>query len=417
MSISILPIQVPVSGYGTSVDVSSLTGKKTITLSGTFDGSYVLLGSHDGTNYAPLLTFDAGGVAGIQQTFDGAVAWLKMLSLARNPNGVTASVSGLSNPGSNSFTSLPSLPPGSGGAGPSVDLGLVNFQEDLNFIASGQLRGQVIVEGSLDGVRFNPISSFASQPTTSSLLGTQDLAFSPISTSDMIRYARLNVQGIILSTFMVTIGGSRSTAGSGPTGATGPSGGPGPTGATGPSGGTGPTGAGGATGASGPTGASGGPGPTGPSGGTGPTGVTGFSGGSGPTGASGGPGPTGATGASGDTLSPGPDITSFPGPSYEATITPNTDLASRYTIPTGITVAGDSKLFIDDSGPPEIGVSIQITCRSLALGHKIDVYSGPSGGGGALLGTFTSTLPKPSMLIVYWNGTSWLFQNYYWVNP
>jgi hypothetical protein len=205
MSTVSMNIPVPSSGFGLAVDVSSLVGEKTVALSGRYRGAYVLYGSHDGSRFAPLLIFNAGGIEGIRQTFKGAFAWLKLKSLATGAAGVSASVSGLSVTGDNSFTSL-----GVGTVGNDA------YQVDLNFMGFGQLNGAVVVEGSLDGIGFNPIGEFASSGAGASLLGGgSGIEFSPVVTKDRVRYVRLNVQGSAEAGFLVTVGGAMSEAGGG----------------------------------------------------------------------------------------------------------------------------------------------------------------------------------------------------------
>jgi trimeric autotransporter adhesin len=206
MSTASFSIPVPSSGFGAAVDVSGLVGEKTVALSGRYRGAYVLYGSHDGTRFAPLLIFNAGGIEGIKQTFRGSFAWLKLKSLATGASGVSAAVSGLSVAGDNSFTSL--------GVGTVLDLGNDLYQVDLNFMGFGQVNGAVVVEGSLDGFGFNPIGEFASTQAGASLLGGgSGIEFSPVATNDRVRYVRLNVQGSAESGFVVTVGGAQSESG------------------------------------------------------------------------------------------------------------------------------------------------------------------------------------------------------------
>lgn len=213
MATSILSIPVPSFGDGPIVDVSSLVGEKTVSVTGSFRGQYVLLGSHDKVHFIPLLAFDAGGGDGIKLTTRGAVAWVRLRSLALDPSNVRASISGLAIPGSNSFGAFPVLGPGAYGPQPSIDLGLSDFQEGLNFISNGGVVGSVVVEGSLDNRSFTPIGSFSAEPISASLLAAAPLELAPVSTSDRIRYVRLDVQGVILSPFTVTIGGSQTAGG------------------------------------------------------------------------------------------------------------------------------------------------------------------------------------------------------------
>ena len=211
MSTSVKGIPVPSSGFGSAVDVSSLVGEKTVVLSGRFRGAYVLYGSHQsgpGAHFAPLLIFDAGGVESIKQTFKASLSQVRLKSLATGAAGVSANISGLEVPGDNSFTSL--------AVGGEVDLGTDAYQVDLNFMGFGQVNGVVVVEGSADGVGFNPIGEFASQGSVTSLLGGgSGIEFSPIVTSDKIRYVRLRVQGSVAGGFVVTVGGAVSEGGGG----------------------------------------------------------------------------------------------------------------------------------------------------------------------------------------------------------
>ena len=208
MSTSVVSIPVPSSGFGPAVDVSSLVGEKTVVLSGRFRGAYVLYGSHDGARFAPLLIFNAGGIESVRQTFNVALSYVRLKSLATGAGGVSASISGLSVPGDNSFTSI--------GVGGVVDLGTDSYQVDLNFMGFGQVNGRVIVEGSLDGSGFNPIGEFAFQGATNSLLGGgSGIEFSPVVCPDRIRYVRLDVQGAISGAFVVTVGGAVSEGGGG----------------------------------------------------------------------------------------------------------------------------------------------------------------------------------------------------------
>jgi trimeric autotransporter adhesin len=214
MSTSVKSIPVPSSGFGPAVDVSSLVGEKTVVLSGRFRGAYVLYGSHQsgpGARFAPLLIFNAGGIEGVKQTFKISLAQVKLKSLATGATGVSVNISGLLVPGDNSFTSV--------GVGGVLDLGSDAFQVDLNFMGFGVVNGAVVVEGSLDGMSFNPLGNFSSSLASPSLLGGgAGIEFSPIVCSDRIRYVRLNVQGSASSGFVVTVGGAVSEGGSGAVG-------------------------------------------------------------------------------------------------------------------------------------------------------------------------------------------------------
>ena len=169
----------------------------------------MLYGSHQsgpGARFAPLLIFNAGGIEGVKQTFKVSLAQVKLKSLASGAAGVSANISGLSVPGDNSFTSV--------GVGGVLDLGSDAFQVDLNFMGFGVINGAVVVEGSLDGMSFNPLGNFSSSLASPSLLGGgADIEFSPIVCSDRIRYVRLNVQGSASSGFVVTVGGAVNEGG------------------------------------------------------------------------------------------------------------------------------------------------------------------------------------------------------------
>lgn len=52
-------VNVPIgNGFGTPLVVSDLVARKTIYLSGSFEGVYVILGSHDGTLFVPIASFN-----------------------------------------------------------------------------------------------------------------------------------------------------------------------------------------------------------------------------------------------------------------------------------------------------------------------------------------------------------------------
>lgn len=92
----ILSLDVPTTDRtdGTSTDVSNLIADKTVEISGTYVGQYVILGSHDGRNYVPLLTFNSGsGVQSVRQTLNVTLKYMKVRRRAQNPSGpITVSV-------------------------------------------------------------------------------------------------------------------------------------------------------------------------------------------------------------------------------------------------------------------------------------------------------------------------------------
>ena len=407
MATSTIPISVPQSGFGPSVDISFLAGKKTVVLSGSFKGAYVLYGSHDGVIFVPLMIFNSGHPQGIQNTIAGSLAKVKLFSIAMNATNVTASISGLSIPFDNSFTSFPVINPGDSGFQPIVDLGTTKYQVGLNFIGQGDLNGSVGIEGSLDGKHFNPLGQFQCQQSTNSLLEKKKLEFAPVETDDKVRYVRLNVKGTLQSPFQVTIGGAQSlggATGSGSPGATGATGTTGATGATGPTGptvgDTGATGSTGATGATGRTGITGGAGATGATGATGigATGTTGATGSTGETGAAGQASATGATGPTGpgvgDTGPTGATgagatgVTGASGGTGASGATGPTG-ATGATGPTGMTGPGSgylgSSLFTVNYNDPIAGLN----CRLIYVRAV-----GGGGGGGTAFGAAGSNPPR-----------------------
>ena len=211
MATSNVIIPVPASGFGSAVDVSALVGEKTVILSGRYQGAYVLYGTHDGSHFAPLLIFNAGGIESIRQTFSGALQAVRLKSLASDAAGVNASISGLSVPLDNSFSFIGPVGKGFSGV---MDLGNSAYQTDLNFMGFGRLSGSVVVEGSSDGLNFNPIGSFSASGVN--LFDVEGvIEFSPLETVDKVRYVRLNVLGDVPDLFMVTIGGAQSDASGG----------------------------------------------------------------------------------------------------------------------------------------------------------------------------------------------------------
>jgi len=90
-------LALPVPGIdnteAAAVNVSDLIGCKTIELSGTYDGRYVVLGSHDGTHYSPVLTFDSGsGVQSARQTCNVILQFMKVRRRATNLSAIAMSI-------------------------------------------------------------------------------------------------------------------------------------------------------------------------------------------------------------------------------------------------------------------------------------------------------------------------------------
>jgi len=213
MSITIVNIPVPSSGDGPAADVSSLLGEKTVQLAGSFRGSYVLLGSQDNLDYVPILSFDAGSLAGISQTVAGAFKSFKLRSRATG-SGVTCQAAAVSSGGANYFASVASLSAGFSGDGPVVDTAALfppsGAEADICFLCNGSFRGLLTVMGSLDGVQFNPIGSWRADgiPTGS----PAGLEFSPLVTGDKTRYVQVSLDGTASGSVSVTMGGSVPTS-------------------------------------------------------------------------------------------------------------------------------------------------------------------------------------------------------------
>ena len=316
--IGIFAIPVPAIGEGPAVNVSSLIGRKTVTLAGTFTGTYAVLGSHDNVHYIPILYFNASGPEPVKQTIDGAFNSVKIRSLARNALGVTVSISGDSQPGICQFAQLAVLPPGIAGPQPIIDLfalfPVTGLVAGLNTICIGTFSGTISIEASLDGSNFSSLGSFRSGDRQESNLGlfVNPLEFSPLPFDESIRYLRINVltNTHVFAPVTLTLGGETPFGGIGPAGPTGTAGPTGPAGPAGTAGATGPAGADGATGpagADGATGPAGADGATGPAGADGATGPAGADGATGPAGADGVTGATGPDGADGVTGATGPD--------------------------------------------------------------------------------------------------------------
>jgi len=265
--------------------------------------------------------------------------------------------------GLNQFIALGVIPANAGvGPRPAVDTWTLvpprGFDPGFTAICVGDFEGTIALEGSLDGVNFQPIGVdstqdvFVLQTESAGAVGGFTLGakanrfdggsfsgilssdavhrdahysseptfeLSPLNVPDVVRFVRANVRPgtRLFGPVQITLGGQQNcdcstatpTLVVGPQGPTGPAGPAGATGPTGPAGGTGPTGPPGATGPTGPAGATGvgSTGPTGPAGATGPTGPPGATGvgATGPTGPAGATGPTGPAGPTGATGSAG----------------------------------------------------------------------------------------------------------------
>lgn len=166
-------------------------------------------------------------------------------------------------------------------------------------------------------------------------------------------------------------------------------------------------GAQGAQGASGAAGAQGAQGATG-AGAQGATGAQGAAGAQGATG-SGAQGATGAQGAQGNggtQPNPGANLTDA-----NATIQPNTDKASEYTLPAA-TLSTNRSLTIGVTGPPITDSIVQIVRRDLSA----NTYTVINGGAGAgTLFTFPGGTVTPQAVTCIFDGANWILLNMWWV--
>lgn len=221
MSIVIVPVTVPPFGDGPIADISALVGKKTVTLTGFFEGAYVLLASHNDATFDPLLTFNSDGRENIKVTLPDAYKSVRIRSAVITSSAVSAQVTGISAPGQNLFATLATFLPGAGGSSTVFDTASLfppsGLETDINIMCAGGLEGDLVVEGSQNGADFNPIGSFQAGSRQRQLLGglPPALEFNPLSTSDNTRYLRFTLNGQVTSDLTLTVGGSIETGSSG----------------------------------------------------------------------------------------------------------------------------------------------------------------------------------------------------------
>lgn len=290
---TIVALPVPTSsGEGAAVDVSALVGEKSVEVIGDYDGTLVVLGSHDGTRFVPVLFFDSGnGDQSWKQTIPYVLRYMKVRRRARGTGStplsmVVGSRATVPDATINKFTTLAAIAAGAGvGPAGSIDLfssfPSTGLDPGISVICSGEFSGQVVVEGSNDGSSFTPLGvDAAGRPAGGFQLGAaadqpsteQRYELTPLLIPDVVRYLRagLGAGGSVSRAVTVTIGGSLNFAPS----VTGTGGPQGATGATGPQGSQGSQGSQGVQGATGPAGgAQGVTGTAGPQGATGPAGT------------------------------------------------------------------------------------------------------------------------------------------------
>lgn len=84
-------LSVPVvNGVGADLDVSDLVAKKTLYLSGPFEGEFVIEGSHDNSNFIPVARFEGQeasfGTSGPQTVKRDIELTLRSLRVIRQAN-------------------------------------------------------------------------------------------------------------------------------------------------------------------------------------------------------------------------------------------------------------------------------------------------------------------------------------------
>ena len=79
---------------GAPTDVSGMVAEKSVEISGGYQGAYIVLGSHDGLRYVPLLIFNSGnGTQSFKQTMKYTVRFMKVRRRAQALSGtVTVSI-------------------------------------------------------------------------------------------------------------------------------------------------------------------------------------------------------------------------------------------------------------------------------------------------------------------------------------
>lgn len=217
--------------FGAALDVSSFAADKSIELfaSSPYIGAYVLYGSHDGTLYVPLLTFDSGaGKQQFKEKLGLVVRFVKVKKRSQSNPVVNMLVggqgacncAGSGSAGANQFIALASLNSGTSGPRPSIDLFTLvsanGLEEGFNVMCGGGFTGTIGVEGSLDGTHFapcgtdldgNPVNGFV---VSSKGAGSPQTELSPIVVPNVVRYLRANVAATINDPVSMTIGGQQN---------------------------------------------------------------------------------------------------------------------------------------------------------------------------------------------------------------
>ena len=111
--------------------------------------------------------------------------------------------------GNNVYASFPAIPAGASGAQAALDLSVVSpptgLDDELTFICRGQFTGEIVIEGSLDGVGFDPVAVFRAGGDSG-----QIVELPPITTSSRVAFLRAFVRGIVTGLGVtVTLGGEQ----------------------------------------------------------------------------------------------------------------------------------------------------------------------------------------------------------------
>lgn len=207
MSILSVNVVVPSVGDGPIADVSNLVGPKTVLLSGSFTGSYILMGSQNNVDFVPLLQFDSA--QGIEQTMSESFSSFRLRSLATSNGIVVCNVSAIAGFGENYFGVVASLVAGFKGLTTIIDTYSLfpptGLEGDMCLMCRGLFSGQINVLGSMDGINFSPVCTFRIDATSTD---SHPIEFSPIGTPDKLRYLRLSVDGVTTGNTTVTVGGT-----------------------------------------------------------------------------------------------------------------------------------------------------------------------------------------------------------------
>lgn len=228
-----LSVTSSISGDGAALDVSGLVADKTVELCGAYVGTYSIMGSHDGSLYVPLATFDSGsGAQSVKQAVSAVMKFMKVRRNATNTRDVTVNVAARAasncaksgSAGANQFITLATLGVGlAQGPQPAIDLWTLvaaTGLDDFNVACGGDFTGTLAFEGSLDGVNFAPVG----QDAAGNLVGGFTLGqkrnslnvaptMPPLLVNEIVRYVRINNLGAkVRSPVSVTIGGKQNCA-------------------------------------------------------------------------------------------------------------------------------------------------------------------------------------------------------------